>query len=1379
MIDPKPHPSRWLHRTAVVARWALMGLLAFWLLLGATAGVLHGFIVPRIGDYRAKLETLAAQSLGVPVRIGAVTAYSDGLIPSMELKDVALLDAQGQPALLLPRVVVAVSARSIWRKGVEQIVVESPQLDVRRHADGSWEVAGLLQQDDAAPDHSPLEWVLGQPEIAVRHGVLRWHDALSQAPAQQLEAVDIVLRGGRWRHALRVDARLPQAQGGGAVQVLGNFREPVLAVGGAPWERWQGQWYAQGALQQLPSVPWPAEWGVAQVQAQGDFRLWVDVRKGKVAGVVADVNAAQAQLAWHHGQPALALRDVAGRLDLQAMEGGWQARATGWTFALADGAKWPASDLTVRWPQSGSNMPYALESSYLDLALARTVAQRLPLPDDAQAQLQRWALAGRATQLQVRWQPATASQRLRYHAQGQLQGLAVHDQEAATRGTPGVDGAGLQFTLNEQGGSADLTLTQGALEFPGIFEEPRIPVGQLQATVRWSQDAAGRWSVQVPQAQFANADAQGQLHARWQMGADAAERFPGDLELEGVLSRANGARVHRYLPLEVPQDARHYVRDSVRSGSASNVRFKVQGPLAQFPFDQKDSKGVFHIAAPVRDVVYDYVPPRVRAAGEAPWPLITQLAGELVFDKAGMQVRNARGWFGEQQKVPLESIQAQIPDLATPVLDVSGHGKAALPAWLDVVARSPLAGLTEHALDRSVSAGPASLTLALHLPINHLEQSRVSGVVGLQGNRLRFRPDVPELQDARGAVHFSEKGFTLQEVQAQALGGNVRLNGGLQVGKGPAVLDIRARGRATAEGLRADAFLAPVAQVALHASGATDYEVQVGLQRALPQIVVRSSLQGMALNLPAPLGKAADIAAPLQVAQRLTPAAAADAKAPLHDMLSIHVQDRAMLAYVYDQTGPSARVISGWVQLGGDVGAASTQPAGWDGAPGVQAQVTLDSLDVDAWRTLLAQEAPAAGTAPAAAVPNPTASTGTPVAIRAMAPAADFLPYLPQRLGLHVGTLHIQGRTLYDVVAGMTQSDAVWRGNIQARQLAGFVEYHQPGGATYPQGLVFARLSHLLLPEGAADQADSLLQSQVQQMPALDVSVKEFSIAGRALGSLAVQAHNQHRNGQPYWVLDRFDIALPEATLHASGTWGGPDALRRRTQLRFTLGLKDSGALLERFAMPGVIRGGKGQLEGELGWRGAPIAPDWRGMSGKLHLDVGQGQFLKADPGLAKLLSVLSLQSLPRRIGLDFRDVFSSGFAFDFVRGDVTVAQGVARTNNLQMKGVNAAVLMEGQASLPDETQKLRVVVVPEINAMTASLVATAINPVIGLGSFLAQAVLRGPLVAAATREFEVTGSWSEPEVKAVSRQSAPLPAVPGAALPPAATGPATEEPQP
>jgi uncharacterized protein YhdP len=158
-------------------------------------------------------------------------------------------------------------------------------------------------------------------------------------------------------------------------------------------------------------------------------------------------------------------------------------------------------------------------------------------------------------------------------------------------------------------------------------------------------------------------------------------------------------------------------------------------------------------------------------------------------------------------------------------------------------------------------------------------------------------------------------------------------------------------------------------------------------------------------------------------------------------------------------------------------------------------------------------------------------------------------------------------------------------------------------------------------------------------------------------------------------------------------------------------------------------------------------------MDGQFNVNIESGQFLKADPGIAKLLGVLSLQALPRRLTLDFRDVFSEGFTFDYVRGDVTIEQGQARTNNLQMKGVNAAVLMEGKVDIARETQDLRVVLVPEINAGTASLIASVVNPALGLGSFLAQLFLRKPLIEASTQEFHIDGAWADPQITQVERK--------------------------
>ena len=100
MIDATAAPSSRLTILTTVARWALGVVLAAWFLCGATWGALHWLIVPRIGEYRLLLEARASQILGVKVRIGAVVAHSTGMIPSFELTQVQLFDAQGREALL-------------------------------------------------------------------------------------------------------------------------------------------------------------------------------------------------------------------------------------------------------------------------------------------------------------------------------------------------------------------------------------------------------------------------------------------------------------------------------------------------------------------------------------------------------------------------------------------------------------------------------------------------------------------------------------------------------------------------------------------------------------------------------------------------------------------------------------------------------------------------------------------------------------------------------------------------------------------------------------------------------------------------------------------------------------------------------------------------------------------------------------------------------------------------------------------------------------------------------------------------------------------------------------------------------------------------------
>ncbi|WP_119964291.1 YhdP family protein [Simplicispira lacusdiani] len=1373
MTDPVPHPSRLLKIVAAFARWSLGLLLAIGLLLTAAWGALHGWIVPRIGDYRAQLETQAGRALGVPVRLGTISARTEGLIPTIELGDVALLDADGRAALRLPRVVVAVSPRSLWNFGFEQLYIERPELDIRRTQDGRILVAGLDFSGARPDDGSAADWVFAQPELLIREGRLRWTDELRGAPPLALEAVDVLLRNGNWRHSLRIDAT-PPPEWGDRFTLAGKFRQPLLTTHSGRWQDWSGQLFAHFSRVDVSRLRHHADMGITVARGHGAVRAWVDVERGRLAGGTADVALADVSATLGEALQALELPLVQGRVGGRSSLGQLEFSTQNLQFVTDDGLRWPGGNLRLKHTAARKAAPAQgeFQADRLDLAALARIADRVPLGAAVHHALRTYVPQGLVESVRASWQgPLTELQS--YQAQGRVTGLSLAGAPRPPRAGQGEEpaiglrGATVDFDLTHKGGSATVGMDQGALVLPGVFEDPVLPLDQFSSTVRWQLDGE-RIDVQVSDTRFANADAQGEARATWHTSdserSGSRSRFPGVLDLSGTLTRADGTRVHRYLPLTIPQDARHYVRDSVVAGKASSVHFRVKGDLHDMPFDNP-KLGEFRIAAKVHDVTYAFVPRRLQPAGELPWPALTKLSGELVFERSSMQVKGASGRFSGSQGLQATKVEAQIPDLSNTVVAVSADARGPLPELLALMSSSPLAAMTGHALDQASGTGNADLRLRLSLPISEIHQSRVQGSLSLAGNEVRIRPDTPALSRVRGTVQFSETGFSLSGVQARALGGDVRLEGGMRAlpaGAPPseALLQLRAQGTATAEGLRQAHELGLLANLVRKASGSAPYAFTLALRRGVPELQVSSSLQGLALALPAPLGKSAESSMPVRFENQLTrealapEPAATRAALPLQDRLVLEVGGVGAVSYVRDLGGPQPQVLRGSIALGLAPGESAPQPE-----RGVAANIQVGEVDVDEWESLLLGPASGASVAEAGVIQD----------------------YFPTVLAVRARALTVRGRTLHDVLAGGAREGLLWRANLDARELNGFVEYRQPGAQDGGAGRLHARLSRLTVPQSAATQVEALLDEQPGNLPALDIVVDDFELRGRKLGRLEIEAQNRGGEGAlREWRLGKFNMVTPEAVLTASGNWaslhasagapgrGAERPAQRRTVLNFRLDIQDSGKLLGRFGMADVIRRGKGRMEGQVAWRGAPISPDYPSMTGQINLNIEAGQFLKAEPGLAKLLGVLSLQSLPRRLTLDFRDVFSEGFAFDFVRGDVRIDQGAAFTNNLQMKGVNAAVLMEGSADIERETQDLHVVVVPEINAMTASLVATAINPVIGLGSFLAQVFLRGPLIEAATQEFRIDGTWSDPRVTRLARRARGPEAVPETASPPA-----------
>jgi uncharacterized protein YhdP len=161
---------------------------------------------------------------------------------------------------------------------------------------------------------------------------------------------------------------------------------------------------------------------------------------------------------------------------------------------------------------------------------------------------------------------------------------------------------------------------------------------------------------------------------------------------------------------------------------------------------------------------------------------------------------------------------------------------------------------------------------------------------------------------------------------------------------------------------------------------------------------------------------------------------------------------------------------------------------------------------------------------------------------------------------------------------------------------------------------------------------------------------------------------------------------------------------------------------------------------------GSPQSPDLPTLTGELKLLVDKGQFLKADPGVAKLLGVLSLQSL---VTMDLRDLFREGFSYDTITGTAVVSKGIMTTKDFFMKGASAQVSISGVVDLPRETQNLHLRVVPSLGdgASTITSVLMA-NPLLGITATLLQRLLKDPLGQIFAVEYDVTGTWNDPVVK-------------------------------
>ena len=1340
------------HRAVAALAWMLRACGILLLIVYFAFGLLYlgtrYWLMPHIDQYRPRIEAAASRVLGTKVLVDQIETEWRGINPHLRLSNVRLYDATDNVALALPQLDATLSWTSVatLEPRFAAVVIRTPELEIRRLAGGKFAVAGFVLDPDApASKGGLLDWVLAQRRIAIRDMRLRYVDETQSSSGGgettlQFEDGDFEYRHGLLTHRLALRAR-PPGDLAGVLDVRMEFRQPALARL-SEYQRWTGRVFAQTdyadiarllALLHLPQTSFELR------KAQGAVRTWLQFDQMRVERMTADVALADVDVQLAREQAPLRLEGVQGRFVQRQLDGAWQGGQelafSRFSLVGADGLAVPETDLKLRVAPFGGVFDLG-ETSTAAASRGEFTASRVriesllrlvhnaPILPSVQEELEARNLRGELTDVQLGWQKA-ADGPLRYSIQTTFAGLGSRGREAdplTTRtglprpGLPGFENLSGTLTATEVGGKVHVDADNAALEFPGVFEVARLAPGKVKAAVGWATEP--NLQLRFEQVLLSNPD----LELSGSGAYRGTGKSPGVLDISARIARLAAPSAHLYAPLVLGSGVRTWLRTALVGGEAVDASVRLRGELAEFPF--ASGSGEFLATAHVRGVSLDYLSPNLtpgEPVGKTRWTPATNLDGELRVD------RNKLQFTGHQARVfetRLSGIDVRIPELVArdPHLLVNFGATGATTDLLRFIGTSPVGGWLGNFLADTRAEGNAQTDIRLDMPLKDTHATRVNGAVTLAGGDISLLPDVPPFYSAAARIEFTESNFRIANATAGFLGGQVSLEGGMRP-DGP--IAINAGGTATPAGVRRLTDIALVQRVLDRAQGTTRYAAALTVRGGRTELHVETALAGWAFNLPAPLQKTAAEEWPTRF--EIVPQGDA-AGVTRTDRMRLLIRDKfAMQLARVTPRGAPARMLSGIIRVGrGDDADVEAVPE-----TGLRVLVDVPRLEVDQWKPLVAPPGGEGSGGPGGA----TAGSG-----------------MPDLIAARVDELVFSGKTVAKVVLGATRAaegdDVLWLANVVSDNATGSVNWRMPRGDS--PGRVSARLARLVVPDSNPSQVTDVFDAPADDAPALDVIVDSFELGEHKLGRLELVAQNTGSDNAAQWQLQRLEISNPDARMHATGRWyREPGAERRTMALDLALEFNDAGHLLTRFGIAGALRGGEGTLEGQISWRGAPVSIDYPTLAGSLKLASAKGQFLKADAGAGRLLGVLSLQALPRRLGFDFRDVFSEGFAFDSITATASIAAGVISTRDFRMRSANATVLIEGSSDLRAETQNMHILVLPEVSATSASLVyALLANPAIGLGTFIAQLLLRDPLSKAFSFEYDVTGSWRDPVVK-------------------------------
>jgi uncharacterized protein (TIGR02099 family) len=651
----------------------------------------------------------------------------------------------------------------------------------------------------------------------------------------------------------------------------------------------------------------------------------------------------------------------------------------------------------------------------------------------------------------------------------------------------------------------------------------------------------------------------------------------------------------------------------------------------------------------------------------------------------------------------VERAVAVIADLTRPVLKIDGTVSGTVEGMLAYLEHSPLRDKFGELVGNVHTTGDARLQLHLDIPLKHaLGQPRVKGKVAFAGNSIGSGQSNFDLTDVHATLHFTETGASVENGKARLLGQPVAVSVFKQGGE---------EGDATVVDIQGDLKLVDYARkeqlpLAAYLEGAAPWQVQLVIpDRKQPglapvNVEIRSDLRGIAVALPPPFGKSSGETRPLSVHW----APRADAQQPVQVSYGNDIRASAL----------PLRDAGGLRKLALHFG---------DRVPGLpkqdQVKVTghLQRFDLDGWLPVFTDLGDTGG--------------------GGISPGLD----------ISAGVFRFGGAEVRDIRVLSDHVDP-WYFNIEGKGAKGWLRW-VPGGAVLPRQLL-AQMEYLKVDSPDAAAVSSASNVSPGQLPHLNIEIDDLHWGTRDFGRLGLVSRAVD-DGVHFETLTLDSAAI---VFEGSGDWTEHDNVQTtRFDVTVTGGeLEKLGAWL---GSSGVVKGGKLSGTAKCGWKGSPAAFSLSGLEGEIDLKARDGRLEDVKEGAGKLLSLVSLNSLQRRLSLDFRDVVKEGFSFDVMKGKFVIEDGNAYTDDFTIEGTSVNIEVSGRTGLVAHDYDQLVTVTPQVSSTLPIAGAIAGGPAVGAAVFLADKLVGDRVNRLTSVRYHVTGSWDKPVYSRLKKDKA------------------------